>query len=229
MILLTRLWHQSKPNQGLLLFFLIFLKTFSFLFILSLHALICLQLSPHVQCDHGLKKKDLCKNLYISIRTQFSGLISMLKLLLNYGRGKRARTRVQRLCNSVQLLFCSSERSLMALGINGKVISKAYALGPARGGLGLCATVCTPTWIFVCVCVDTCMCCLLYKATHNRRAWSTAKESWEKQTHGQTNAHSYNQNSMYWHGSASSFAPRDDSLLVCRLSTNSQTEKKQKY
>lgn len=62
---------------------------------------------------------------------------------------------------SATLLFCISERSPVALGINGKVISRAYALGPARGGRGLCATVCTPTWVFVCVWIRVCV-CLLY-------------------------------------------------------------------
>ena len=53
----------------------------------------------------------------------------------------------------------------MALGINGEVISRAYALGPARGGRGLCATVCTPTWVFffLCVCADARMCTLAVK------------------------------------------------------------------
>lgn len=84
---------------------------------------------------------------------------------------------------------------------------RVFVLLPAHPHGSLC----------VCVCVRARM-CLLYKATHNRRSWLTAKESWEKQTHRQTNAQWYNQNSVYWHGSASSSASRDDSLLARRLS-----------
>lgn len=96
------------------------------------------------------------------------------EIVTNLLQRKRCRMRVQWLCNSVQLLlFCSSERSLMALGINGKVISRAYALGPAWEGRGLCATVCPPTWAFVCVRADA------HVYTHSTRPPTTGEPDWQ--------------------------------------------------
>jgi len=102
---------------------------------------------------------------------------------------QRDRVDARWLCNSVQLLlFCSSERSIMARGRDGKVISRASALRPARGR-GLCASACTPMWSLW---VRS-----RHKATHNIGVWLAA---WEKQTHTR-----YDQkHCAYWHA-----APRD--------------------
>ena len=107
---------------------------------------------------------------------------TIIKLL----QGKQERVLVQWLCNSVQLAFCSSERNLVALGRNGKLISRAHVLRPASGRQGLCDSAWTPTWVFVCLRVfmhvqvyaRTCA-HWLFKATHSRRAWLTAEGSGE--------------------------------------------------
>lgn len=90
------------------------------------------------------------------------------------------------------MLFFRCERGLMALGVNGEVISQAYALGTARTR-SLCYA-CMPTWVFVwastwmhvCVCLPT-------EATYCRSAWLTAKNM-KRSKHLGTLAE-YNQNS----------------------------------
>lgn len=65
----------------------------------------------------------------------------------------------------------------MAWALNRKVISSAYGKRMTRS---LCY--CLPDNICFCLCV-----CSQYKATHKRRAWLTAKELCEAQTHRQKN------------------------------------------
>lgn len=132
---------------------------------------------------------------------------------------------------SAALLFSSSERGLMALGINGEVISRAYALGPARGGWGLCATACTPTWVFVRAHVPVRMrvrVCLPSEATHNRRAWLTAKNP-ERSKHSGKQMHSGTIRTPCVDTALPAALLRDVSLLARRQSANNQTKKEQNY
>lgn len=132
---------------------------------------------------------------------------------------------------SAALLFSSSERGLMALGINGEVISRAYALGPARGGWGLCATACTPTWVFVRAHVPVWMrvrVCLPSEATHNRRAWLTAKNP-ERSKHSGKQMHSGTIRTPCVDTALPAALLRDVSLLARRQSANNQTKKEQNY
>lgn len=106
------------------------------------------------------------------------------KKLLHRKRGRMPAQRLLRF--SAARLFSGSEsRGLMALGINGEVISRAYALGPARGGRGLCAAACTPTWVFVHVHVsvqDASVCALC-----SLRPPTTGVPDWQPRTRGEAN------------------------------------------
>ena len=100
------------------------------------------------------------------------------EIIIKLLQGKQEKRLVQWLCNTVQLAFCSSERNLVALGISGKLISRAHVLRPVSGRQGLCDSAWTPTWVFVCLRVCTCV-HWLFKATRSRRAWLTAEGSGE--------------------------------------------------
>lgn len=154
-------------------------------------------------------------------------------ILKNYCTGREGGCLLSGCCDSAQFRYSPALKAgLMALGINGEVISRAYALGPARGGRGLCAAACTPTWVFVQVHVsvqDAYMCALAVGGLRQQECLIGSQGPGEKQTPGQTNTLWYNQNSMCWHSSANSLATGGVSLLAQRQSWNNRTEREPKY
>lgn len=125
------------------------------------------------------------------------------------------------------MLFFRCEMGLMALGVNGEVISRAYALGTARRGQGLCATPACPRGSLseqACGCMYA-YACQLRPPTAGAldcqpRIWREANTWANKCTLVQSELR------MCWYSSASSFTPRAPSWPTNKPQTIKPESKK---